>query len=456
MFDRCVGIDLGITSPHDVCVSDAAGKRLKQFRIRSAPGDLEKLLEVAGSGENTAFVLEACSNAYYPLAEYLTQHGRRVFLVDTQKSYDLRRYYSRHTKTNAIDSHTLSKMPLVDMKSLKPYVSLTPEVFSLRRLTRQRQDFVERVTARINQIRAILQVPFPGLNLKKSTLASIRGRRFLADADPCRIAREGLRKQLEFWGKEEAAKAVFQSALDARAIYGERLEDLSKSSALELRLEAESLEQDYKQIALLDRLIEETYRKADPEGALVDIVGLDVTTAAVVLAEIGSIHRFPNIRTFRAYIGAVPRKKDSGDHTTQGLPMTKNGNRRLRRALFMAATIARQRDPEMAEFFHRLTGRDKHYFKATVAAMNKLAGRIYAVLKRQAEYVAARERGETPELQRYELRSPEGKSLDRRQARAMILERYPYQPKTKSPAAAAHPKGNKKGSSADKSLEAVV
>ena len=153
----------------------------------------------------------------------------------------------------------------------------------------------------------------------------------------------------------------------------------------------------------------------------------------------------------------MPRRRASGDHNTEGLPATKNGNRRLRRALFMAATIARRGDPQLAEFFSRLTQRDKHYNKATMAAMNKLAGRIYAVLKREEAYKEARARGEQVDLERYVLRTPEGDPVAKDQARAMITERYPYRPKTKgqNPKGSEPSKSTEKGSLAARPLEAA-
>jgi hypothetical protein len=40
--------------------------------------------------------------------------------VSTQKAADLRRFLSRHAKSNSIDAHTLARLPLIDPDGLKP------------------------------------------------------------------------------------------------------------------------------------------------------------------------------------------------------------------------------------------------------------------------------------------------------------------------------------------------
>jgi hypothetical protein len=50
----------------------------------------------------------------------LTGRGHTVFSGVDQKAADLRRFLSRHAKSNSIDAHTLARLPMIDPAGLKP------------------------------------------------------------------------------------------------------------------------------------------------------------------------------------------------------------------------------------------------------------------------------------------------------------------------------------------------
>jgi hypothetical protein len=52
------------------------------------------------------------------VAVFFIRRGRTVFRVSTQKAADLRRFLSRHAKSNAIDAETLAKVAIVDGEHL--------------------------------------------------------------------------------------------------------------------------------------------------------------------------------------------------------------------------------------------------------------------------------------------------------------------------------------------------
>ena len=56
--------------------------------------------------------MEPTGPAWLPIAVFFIARGHRVFRVSSQKAADLRRFFSRHTKTNGIDADTLARLPL--------------------------------------------------------------------------------------------------------------------------------------------------------------------------------------------------------------------------------------------------------------------------------------------------------------------------------------------------------
>jgi transposase len=94
-----------------------------------------------------------------------------------------------------------------------------------------------------------------------------------------------------------------------------------------------------------DRLtrLEDAIRSAVPEWSLAEVAtalmalrGIDVISAATLLAEIGDLSRFKTPRELMAYLGLVPSEDSTGDTVRRGA-ITKAGNRRARRMLVECA-----------------------------------------------------------------------------------------------------------------------
>ena len=94
-------------------------------------------------------------------------------------------------------------------------------------------------------------------------------------------------------------------------------------------------------IVKLDKAIDEAIRQAPPEiraviEALQALRGVAQTTAASIVAEVGSLSRFPSPRELMGYSGLVPSEHSSGNRVQRG-GITKTGNGHLRRVIGEAA-----------------------------------------------------------------------------------------------------------------------
>lgn len=89
-------------------------------------------------------IVEPTGPAWLPIAVSFITRGHLVFRVSSAKASDLRRFFSRHTKTNGIDADTLARLALVDPAGLqplqlpgRPQAALDRRVRACDRLTRQ-------------------------------------------------------------------------------------------------------------------------------------------------------------------------------------------------------------------------------------------------------------------------------------------------------------------------------
>jgi transposase len=113
---------------------------------------------------------------------------------------------------------------------------------------------------------------------------------------------------------------------------------------------------------------------------LLSIPGLGKVSATQVLAEIENPAQFSSARELAAYAGLTPRNIRSG--TLRGTTrLSKTGNARLRKALFLPAMTAKKYNPIIGRFCTRLARRGKTKMQVVGAAMRKLIHMIYGVLK---------------------------------------------------------------------------
>ena len=122
------------------------------------------------------------------------------------------------------------------------------------------------------------------------------------------------------------------------------------------------------------------------ETLLRSVPGVGPTIATILIAEIGTIDRFPSPDALVAYAGLDPKVRQSGVSLNHNTGITKRGSSTLRTALFLAASIARQHDPELKAYYQKKRDQGRMYREATVATARKLLRIIYAVWKRNTPY----------------------------------------------------------------------
>jgi transposase len=113
---------------------------------------------------------------------------------------------------------------------------------------------------------------------------------------------------------------------------------------------------------------------------LESIPGIGKRTATRLLAEIEDITQYKSARQVAAYAGLTPKNNRSG---TKRVPahLSKTGNARVRKALFLPAMVAKQHNPIVRSFCQRLARYGKNKMQLVGAAMRKLIHIAFGVLK---------------------------------------------------------------------------
>jgi transposase len=114
------------------------------------------------------------------------------------------------------------------------------------------------------------------------------------------------------------------------------------------------------------------------------IEGIGERTARWLCAEIP--RHLPNGRAAAAWLAVTPRVQQSGTSVRYTAPIGTEGNRHLRRVLFMSAMVARRHNPRLKAFADRLAAAGKSKMSILFALLHKLIKISFSILKTRSSY----------------------------------------------------------------------
>jgi transposase len=350
-----VGRSIGLDVHRDFCqVAIADGGRARSAgRIATTPEQLRLFAQSLAPSDRV--VLEATGNAL-AIARILEPHVAEVVLANAKQ---VRAISHARIKTDKVDAKVLADLLAAD---LIPAVWIGDErVRMLRRLVSRRRGLVKRRTQIKNEIAAALHRNLKGRN-PASDPFSTKGRQWIAaqrlPVDE-RLTVDGCLRQLDFLGAE---------------------------------------------LAEIDRLIAQQVLADADVRRLMTIPGIDIVTAATLVAAIGDICRFPTSRHLVGYLGLHPRIRQSGNASARHGRLSKEGSAAARHVLVEAAWSAAKSPGPLRAFAQRTAARRGRHV-ATVAVARKLAVLTWHLLTRGEDYAFAR-----PSLVRRKLRTLELKA----------------------------------------------
>lgn len=278
-----IGVDLG-DKKHHVCVTDKDGSILSETTVSNRRGPLTQL---AKEHQGSLFALEVGVHSPW-VSRLIEENGCTCLVANARK---LRAIYQNDRKCDQLDARMLAKLARADPDLLSP-IHHGSEQEQLHRLAISFRDSL--VRQRVNIISTIrFSLKSLGVRLPGCSTPSF--------AKKCRQQLEG-----------SPILSVVETPLKA-------LNELNV------------------QIKELDKQIIKTAAEHYPQTKLLEQVpGIGPVTSLSYVLAIGDPERFKNVRDVGAYLGLVPRRDQSGNSDKQ-LPISKAGNRDLRRLLVQSA-----------------------------------------------------------------------------------------------------------------------
>lgn len=389
MYSFFVGIDIG-KYHHQVAFIDSQGnKSSPDVSLDNTGEGFELLLKSLNrfDKEQTVVGLEATGHYWLALYSFLADAGWTIKVINPIQSDAFRNMYIRKTKTDRKDSFIIAEV----LRFGRYTETILPDekLSQLKELSRCRVGLVETVGNLKRKILAILDRVFPEFagcfsNVFGSTPVDLLNEYPTPEA----LANADIDKLIKLLEKSSRGRHSAKKANELQELARKSIGVKKGVSALtfELRLLLQQMSFVEGQVKELDSFIAEIMKDFQ---LILSIPGIGPVTGGAIIGEIGDITRFGTPQKLQAFAGMDPRVTQSGQFTGTDNKISKRGSPYLRRAVYIAANIARIYDPIFKEHYDRLVARGKHPKQALTAVATKLLRVIHAVMVKRVPYTPA-------------------------------------------------------------------
>ena len=385
-----IGVDIAKNN-HEASIIDSNGKLVSEsFSFSNSIRGLEKFQKFISSfsidSNNCIIGMEATGHYWLSLYSFLIDLGFSCVVINPIQSDAFRKMYIRQTKNDSVDSFVIAQILRFGEFSVSHFSD--EDTFALRNLSRFRFALVDEASDWKRKLVAILDQVFPEYSSLFSNIYGVASKELLSKyplpEDMISIPADELAKMLS---KCSRGRFGIDKAKEIQ-------EKASNSFGIKFALKSFSFQ--IKQIIAQISFIEEQILEIEDEisfminylcPVITSITGIGNVLGAAIFSEIGDISRFERANQLVAYAGLDVAVKQSGNFNATDTKISKRGSPYLRRAIWLAASVAAFKDPALSVYYQKLRQRGKAHGTAIGAVARKLTNIIFAVLRDNKAYI---------------------------------------------------------------------
>ena len=397
---NAVGIDIS-KGKSMVAVARPFGEIIsKPFEVLHTSDGIDALIDYLHSLDgDTRIVMEHTGRYYEPMARRLANANFFVCAVNPKLIKDYGANSLRKVKTDKADALKIARYALDNWQDLCQYTSMDTLRAQLKTLNQQFAFYTKQKTASKNNLIALLDMTYPGVNSLFNSPARedgsqkwvdfaasfwhvdcVRGIGLSAFTERYRkwCKRHGYNfqpyKPQEIFTGSKGLIAVFPKDGTTKALIKQAIAQLNAVSQVVERIRSE-----------MNRLASQL-----PEyPAVMAMYGVGESLGPQLMAEIGDISRFNRRESLTAFAGVDPGANQSGTYEAQSVRTSKRGSPRLRKTLFQIMDClvrTKPQDDAVYQFIDKKRAEGKPYFVYMTAGANKFLRIYYGRVK---EYLAS-------------------------------------------------------------------
>lgn len=384
-----VGIDIAKNN-HEATIIDSFGNIItKSFRFSNNHKGSSILIaninKANKSNESVIIGMEATGHYWLPLYSRLLSEGFDIKVINPIQSDSFRNLYIRQTKNDSKDSFIIAEV--IRFGRFSSTCLAEEDILSLRNLSRFRLFQVDMVSDLKRKVISLLDQVFPEYSKLFSDTFGKSSIEILTEYSTPE----------EFLNVDTSALAEILSIASKGRLGFSKAEQIKNAAAnsFGIKLALDTFSFQIKQLIEQIKFIEEHIAELEQEittllnkldTPIETIPGIGPILGAIIISEIGDIKRFKDGSKLVAFAGIDPTVKQSGEFIGTKNKMSKRGSPYLRRAIWLAATVASFNDPVLSAYYNKKRAEGKHHFTAVGAVARKLLYIIHAVLRNNKPY----------------------------------------------------------------------
>ena len=338
--------------------------------------------------DNVSVIMESTGIYHRPVERFFLENNFKVFVINALYSKMYKRNL-RKTKTDKLDCISLSE--LFFTTDFKEYIKPNDIYLNMNALSRQYHALDELCVNLKNRYKNLVYLCFPEYELifKNKTFYSDLALSFIEKYPHADIVSNTRIDALQNFFKKNGFRHWKKKPTIIKEYAINSYPSVSKDDEITSSLSqiARLINTYQKEIETIKYKIIFLGRKTKYFESINSIFGIGEFTTSLIIAEIGDINRFKNIKELTAYCGLDPSIKQSGKSINIKGPISKSGNKYLRKILFvsilniLSVTRICHVENDIEIYYRKKRNEGKHHYVATIACTTKLLRKIFVLCK---------------------------------------------------------------------------
>ena len=371
-------------------ITDCGEVLIEPYEINHSKFDFDNLNQKISNFnlDNVSIIMESTGIYHRPIERYFLEKNYNVYTINALYSKMYKRNL-RKTKTDKLDCISLSE--LFFTTDFRKYIKPNELYLNMNALSRQYFALSELDCNLKNRYKNLVYLCFPEYELlfKNKAIYSDIALMFINKYPHADIIANTRIDCLQNFFKQSKYGHWKSKPIKIKEYAKQSYPSVSKNDEIVLNLSSISklIFDNKKEIENLKNKLISYSKQSNYFDKINSIFGLGDFTTALIISELGDINRFNNIKELTAYCGLDPSIKQSGKSINVHGPISKSGNKYMRKILFVCVlNIIRlsslchvENDIEI--YYRKKRNEGKHHYAAIIACTTKLLRQIFALCK---------------------------------------------------------------------------
>ena len=338
--------------------------------------------------DNISVIMESTGIYHRPVERFFLENNFKVFVINALYSKMYKRNL-RKTKTDKLDCISLSE--LFFTTDFREYIKPDDIYLNMNALSRQYHALDELCVNLKNRYKNLVYLCFPEYELifKNKAIYSELALSFIEKYPHADIISNTRIDSLQNFFKKNGFRHWKKKPMIIKEYAINSYPSVSKDDEITSSLSqiARLINTYQKEIETIKYKIIFLGKKTKYFESINSIFGIGEFTTSLIIAELGDINRFRNIKELTAYCGLDPSIKQSGKSINIKGPISKSGNKYLRKILFisilniLSLTRLCHTENDIEIYYRKKRNEGKHHYVATIACTTKLLRHIFVLCK---------------------------------------------------------------------------